>query len=221
MVGPAEPSTPPGSPFAAAGPPQPEPGDPDNPYRAPADYGTAPMLGAVLPASTLAPTRIDIGQMFSRTWTIFKDQWPMCLLVVIVAIVLTYVGGIILLYVPAIVGAALGNPVLMALCFVVGYIASILFQFWIGVGTVRFLLRIARGQEADFAELFRGGPHMLPIVITWILCTLAMGGVSLVPMLPGILVAVLLPDIALPILIICGVIAYVVAIVVMLMLVIS
>ena len=127
----------PTSPFGAAGPQA----GAENPYQAPADYTAAAGYAAPTPG-VFNPTQMDVGDVFSRTWAIFKDQWGMCLGIVVVAQLLNVGVSLVCGFIPF-----------------VGGIVSMLFSVWISIGVALALLKICRGQEAAIGDIFNGGPY--------------------------------------------------------------
>ena len=144
--GPA-PAAGPASPFGAAGPQA----GAENPYQAPADYTAAAGYAAPTPGA-FNPTQMDVGDVFSRTWAIFKDQWGMCLGIVVVAQLLNMGVSLVCNFIP-----------------IVGPIVSMLFSIWITIGVAVALLKISRGQEAAIGDIFNGGPYFGRILLASLL----------------------------------------------------
>jgi phage FluMu protein Com len=173
-----------GSPFAFRG--ATESADVQNPYQSPADYSAGwdgVQIG--VPAAAIRPTRIDLGDIFRRTWEIFKRQWGTCLGGVFLALVLT-LAGYVMLYVPLVAGLALGNNMIAGILFVFGYVGFLLYMTWLTAGVLQFLLGIARGHQPSIAELFRGGsswPRMLgAMFLLWLISF----GIALGCLLPAL-----------------------------------
>jgi hypothetical protein len=174
------------SPFGPA-PAEYPPGDYENPYQAPADYlGTYPAFGAARPG-TITPTLIDMGETFSRTWTIFKDQWGMCLVVVVVCTIIKFIVAVIIQWGGIALGMVAGGGDLnIVLGQWGGYALSQLFTLWIDIGLILFFVKTARGQEASFGDVFAGGPYFLRVLGATVL--LVCGGLLIVAIcaLPGL-----------------------------------
>jgi uncharacterized membrane protein len=163
------------SPFAPGFPPPGGAAPVENPYVSPAAYaaGAPPLAAGPLPA--IQPTQVDVGDVLGRTWTIFKEQWGMCLALVFVAWAInmgvSFVAGMI--------------PIL-------GPLVSGVFSIWIGIGVALGVLKIARGQEAMVGDLFTGWPYFWPILGASLLVGLMVLGVFAIffgPTLAGVLVA--------------------------------
>ena len=75
-------------PSAGAAPGNARPVDSGNPYQSPSPF--AP-LDPNQPPGAMRPTILDLGDVFSRTWSIFKEQWGMCLAAWLIVVVLSMV----------------------------------------------------------------------------------------------------------------------------------
>jgi hypothetical protein len=185
------------SPFAAGG----TAGASDqNPYRSPVDFAAEPAWRRPPDpaAPAVRPTQISIGDILSRTWTIFQSQWAMCLAGTLLAGIVMFVGYLFLLYAPMTIGMLLGNEVLFFVMAAIGYIAAAVFMIWISVGMFRFLLAIARGREPSIAELFRGGDVLAPTFGAWFIVWLASTAAIAVALIAGTLLRGLLLNAAGP-----------------------
>ena len=191
-AGPSTPPSPGESPFGSQ-PPPPPPGtdDVENPYRSPADYTTGGGPEAGQPAGAITPVAIDIGDVFSRTWEIFKDQWGMCLVALIVVWVLNFVVQMGIGILTGLVGAMAGEPAVSIVFSLLGNIASSLFSVWIGIGQALLFLKIARGQDATLGDIFSGGPYFLNILLASILVGLICFVGFLACIVPGIILALM------------------------------
>lgn len=160
----------PTSPFASGAAP-----DPGNPYASPADYTVGASAGYAAPVGQIVPTQIDLGDVFGRTWEIIKDQWGLCLGLVLVAWLIN-----------------MGVSLVAGMLPIIGPLASSLFSVWIYIGVALGLLKIARGQETSLGELFNGGAYFLRVFGASLLYGLMVMGVFSIlffPALVGILVA--------------------------------
>ena len=147
--GPTEP--PPGGPESPFGPgAQP---DAENPYASPADYTlSAPAQPA--PPGAIVPTRIDAGDVLARAWTIYKQQWLICIGAVLVVGILNYVVAQIANQLGAVAGALAGDPVAFYVCIVLGWCAGQLFALWLNIGlAMLFQGGLAIALAVDFARL--------------------------------------------------------------------
>jgi uncharacterized membrane protein/DNA-directed RNA polymerase subunit M/transcription elongation factor TFIIS len=119
--------------------------------------------------STNVPTRIDAGDVISRSWTIFKQQLGLLLGVFLIQIAIGMVLAIGIYAALGVVafsmmgqgGMAPPNPAQLAAA--VNIVALIVTPLGIAVnsyfdaGIHIILLKVARGQSAEVGELFSGG----------------------------------------------------------------
>jgi phage FluMu protein Com/uncharacterized membrane protein len=167
-------------PFAAAH------SDPSNPYRSPQ---AGAYLGPVGQTGEIVPTRIDIGDVFGRTWKIYKANMGKVIGVVVLAMLITYVFSIgINLLIGGVKPAGRAGSVLG---FVVSSVLNQFFGAFIGGGEIFVLLKIARGEEAAVGELFTGGRWLLPLFMGGLLVSLMCFVGFLLVIVPGIIVALM------------------------------
>ncbi|MCC6127077.1 MAG: DUF975 family protein [Pirellulales bacterium] len=177
-----------GSPFGAGEQPQYQP-DTGNPYQSPSPY--APLPTMPVEAGEIRPTIIDLGDVMGRAWTIFKQEWGMCLGVLVVAFLCQFGAGMVIGLFTNVIAAMTRNRDIVALFSVFSNIASQLFSVWIGIGQARILLKIARGQQTSMGELFSGGPYFLGVLGASILFGLMVCVGILLLIVPGIIVALM------------------------------
>jgi hypothetical protein len=130
-------------------------------------------------AGTIVPTTVDLGDVFSRTWTVFKDQYGMCLGLYLAAFGLSFVANMVIQGIQIGVAAALQDPVVNIGVTIVATLAAYIFGFWLTLGQVRGMIGIARGQPTSIAVLFSGGPYLLPFFLAAILLGLIFLGILL------------------------------------------
>lgn len=185
------PGAPVGNPFGAVPPmPAAAPGAEQNPYQAPfsyPDHGHFETSGAGTHGD-YRPTRIDIGDVLSRSWEIYKDQLWMCIGVVVLGLVINYaaqiVGQIVLVAMQA---ARLPFSLLMAANILLSLLQMV-FQLWINIGQAVCLLKIARGQPGAINDLFQGGPYLLREILASLLFAVGLLAVLAVCAIPAVIV---------------------------------
>lgn len=162
---PAPPTSPPASPFGPAG------ADTANPYQSPGDY--TPLPGGAYPAvgasGQIQPTPIDMNDVLSRTWTIYKERLGTCILggLIIIGINFGLSGAEQL--VRAVVEAATRSPAAGMLALILAQLAGMFVVYWIIAGQIIYFLKIARGQQATAQDLFTGGPYFINLLVAAIL----------------------------------------------------
>ncbi len=175
-------------PSASSGPASPFAADSGNPYQSPGEFAPLP---ANAPAGEIAATIIDFGDVFRRTWEIFKPNWGRCigawLAVFGLNLVISYglAFGLALLG-NAVVGPRAAQPFSMA-----GNVVAQLVSIWLGIGLGIYMLRVARGQDADFADLFSGGPYYLSIFLALLLFGVCFYVGIILCIVPGVIFALM------------------------------
>lgn len=188
--GSAPPPPPPlgGNPFGPAGPQPSFPADTGNPYQSPREI-------APTARGAISPGTLDLGDILSRTWTLFKADWGICVGVALIVMALNYGVSMVSQFIP-----------------IVGLIVAILFQIWIQIGQALFFLKKARGREVAIGEIFNGGPFFGNILLASLLVGLMVFGIALVLVAPLALVGMAISKDAAVILAVVGAVAAVGAI---------
>jgi phage FluMu protein Com len=178
MSSPAPPpsAAPVGNPFGMA-PPRVAPGGEQNPYQSPTAYpgqDAYDFPGGAATTTSYRRTPIDIGDILTRTWEIYKDQLWMCIGVVFICGIINFAVQQVLQFILMGMQAA-GAPfeAIIATNLALA-IAQMFFQIWISIGQSLFMLRVARGEAASMGMIFEGGPYLLRTVLASLL--LGLGG---------------------------------------------
>jgi uncharacterized membrane protein len=168
-----------------------------NPYASPVASG----MVATQITRGFTPTAIDIGDVLSRTWTIFTNNIAQLLLGMLILILVSMV-----LIVPLVLvmfmgiggGAALADQqneaagiVILILSVFVGFILLILASAWIQSGWIVYLLKIARGEPSEYSDIFRGGPYMLRLFAAGLVMALAVMLGYMLCIVPGIILGLM------------------------------
>ncbi len=186
---PAAPASSPGD----APPPMPPsaPREPVNPFQSPQTSTMAAPSPAEGNPFDIQPGTLDFGDIFSRTWTIFKSQLGMCVLVVLV-FVLVLIGFRVGFFIFMMIATAItGSEAVGVLVNVLGVIVTSIVQIYLQMGLMRIFLKIARGQDFSVGELFSGGPLFLPFLGASILVGLAVAAGTICCIVPGVIVALM------------------------------
>jgi hypothetical protein len=153
-----------------------------NPYAPPrSDVGPEPLLAG------FTPMPFSIGEVLARSWEIYRARMLSCIGVVF-AFLASFAAGGSLYSVAFAALAGARRPLATGLMILLGGPLLAAFALLISIGMIIVMLDIARGREADFAGLFRGGRYLIPIVLGTILLYLMMLGALLVCALPAGLV---------------------------------
>lgn len=162
------------------------PPDEGNPY--------APPLSELEPELVpldLKPVEFSIGDVLTRTWEIYRDRMGICIGVTDGCIAINYAGNLGLQLAMGVASLA-KNQAVMVLIMVVAFVAAFLLQMWLSIGQLLVMLDIARGRNASFGGVFRGGRFIFPVLAASILLWLALGTMLGLTAVPGVLLWVAL-----------------------------
>jgi hypothetical protein len=128
-----------------------------NPYQSPA---ASVQLQQAAPGE-LVPMPLELGDVLSRSWTIFQSQFGMVVLGVFLAGLINavpqwFANGLI-----AVLEITQVDPVLVMTLRVVLTLAFWLFQIWVTLGELAYLLHIARGGRPEIGMLFTGSRYFV------------------------------------------------------------
>jgi phage FluMu protein Com len=142
-----------------------------NPYQAPlAD--DARFAVAAGPKGPLVPTPIELADVIRCTWTIWKNNLGLCVgvfaAVTIMGTVVNQVGNVAV----QIMEAARIDPIYFFIVLIPLWLGMAVFEMWLAAGQARFFLRTARGEGAEFVDVFRGGPYLIRLFVTGLLLML-------------------------------------------------
>jgi phage FluMu protein Com len=177
-----------GSPFGAAPPPPSFPPDTGNPYQSPGQYEPS---GPGEYQPPVSKGTLDFNDIFSRTWTIFKQQWGMCVGVFVLFAVIRFVFNIVVGQGSQFVGVAARDKAVLIAVTLLANIVTIVFAAWLQVGLTKCFLKMAKGKTVEIGELFTGATHLLPILAASILfgIIVLLGFVALI--VPGIILSLM------------------------------
>jgi phage FluMu protein Com len=177
-----------GSPFAAGGAPPSFPPDTGNPYQSPSSYAPG---GPGESGPPMSKGTLDFNDVFSRTWTIFKEQWGMCVVVFLLFTVIRFVFNLVVNNGAQFLGAAAHDKVIFFVIASLGYVVTILFAVWLQIGLTKYFLKVAKGQTAEIGELFTGASHFLPILLSSLLVGVIVFFGLIALIVPGIILSLM------------------------------
>ncbi len=178
-----------GSPFDQTAPYPDAPSDTENPYASPSAYGTAPRDHA--PSGEIRPTRIDLGDVLARTWAIFKREWGMCLAAGLIVFGINIGFNIVVSVAFNVASMMAGDDILAIMFGFCNNLITTLFNIWLSTGQYMYFLKVARGEQPEFGEIFNGGRYFIPVVLATILVILATLAGYMLCIIPGIIVGLM------------------------------
>ena len=161
----------------------------ENPYQAPT--APSPLMHSPVAAGPIRPTRVALGDIYSRTWAIYKNSLGMCIGVLITAWIISYAFQFLIQILMMAIGSQQPSQEMIVAASVFTGLVNWLFGIWLGAGQANFFLKTARGQDAKFADLFSGGRWFVPIAIASLLYGLAFMVGLILLIVPGIIVGLM------------------------------
>jgi uncharacterized membrane protein len=156
-----------------------------NPYAPPKDVP----LPVAPPGELAGPQPWSVGEVVSLAWEALKRDWVVLVFAPFAAQLVAGVPN----YIPAVALATQAvEPnsteywILYAICMIAALTVGTFFQ----VGLLRIFLAAARGQRADFAELFRGMDRFVPLLGATVLMFFVVFLGYLLLIVPGIILAI-------------------------------
>ena len=181
---------PPASPFGAgASAPLGGPLPGVNPYASP--MGMAPQAKpSLLEGLPINPQQIGLEPIFNFAWQIWKVNLGLLVGVTVIIMAASYAVSLVF---SGIQFGLIQNDQPEAAQFVniIGSLVSQIVQIFLGIGQVQIALKLARGQGANFSDLFNGGSLFLPVLAVSILSGIMYFVGFLALIVPGIILALM------------------------------
>lgn len=176
------------APPGQAPPPTPPPMS-DNPFASPMASASHPPEYATSSSGSIVPTQIEIGDVMSEAFRIFKSDMGLLIgAYVFVTVVTNGLNQVIEVSTgPLIDGlqeAGIGLVVLL-------HFASTALGIFLGIGQTVLVLNIVAGRKANFSDLFSGGPYFWRVLGASILVSLMVMFGLLLLIVPGIILALM------------------------------
>ena len=132
-----------------------------NPY-APPQANPPPPGGPTAYAG--GPQPWEIGEVLSAAFEGLKANWVVMVFANLTAVIIAQVAQM-LPRLPTLFGVFRANSAVDFMLQGVGMLIGVVIQSFFQVGLIRIFLGVARGQQPQFEELFRGGDRFVPMVI--------------------------------------------------------
>ncbi len=156
-----------------------------NPYSSPASgYDQPHVTGAM--GHEMVATPVDAGSVINYAWEVWKANLGLLVGVTVVVFVISIGFGAVQGFVETIF-AHQGNEEVGVL---IGFVLSVcgnLVQMFLEIGKALIVLKLLRGEPAEFSELFNGGSVFLSVLGASILAGIAIVVGFLACIVPGIL----------------------------------
>jgi hypothetical protein len=164
-------------------------GDATNPYAA-SSPAFLPQQLVPHSSSDIVPQRVGVDPIWNYAWRVWQNN--LGLLAGTTFVVLLITG-------PIAFGEDAardmfrqeGEDALAGLVVCIGRTLRFLVETYLGIGQAIIALKLARGQPAEFSDLFKGGARYLPVLGGRILAGLAIGVGLLLCIVPGVILALM------------------------------
>jgi hypothetical protein len=166
-------------------PPLPPRLETDNPFQSPTNYQRDLDTAGEGEKLPIVPTQIDVMDVLSRTWEIYKGKLGQVMLGVLAMMFLQQGAGFAIRIVSSGVGAVAGSEIAGVAAAGVGQLVGFVFGQWLAMGLILYLLKIGRGQQASFGDVFSGGPFLVSGLLATVLFGLCLVPIVLVAALIG------------------------------------
>ena len=126
------------------------------------------------------PRRINLDEVLSKSWLIFKKHWVMACVAVLIVWAISFACSVVQSLAVEGVNAFVQETAIKVAAQVLMTIVFNVLQLWLTLGQTMVMLDIARGRPINLSKLFAAGPYLLDGVVAtvlFILILVAIGGV--------------------------------------------
>ena len=173
----------------AASPPAPP--SPDNPYASPTRLAASEMAPRSV-EHEFQPRRIEVGDVLSRTWEIFKLRWLPCVAATwgVPFILAGVCAPFILIVVFTSMNAQGDAASIVAAALLLGAVA-VAASVWMALGIHAFMLKLARGEEASVRDLLGETSLLVPALLATVLVGAAVMFGFMLLIVPGVILSLM------------------------------
>lgn len=144
------------------------------------------------------PREINVGDVFSRTWEVYKANLGILIAIPMIALGIYFVGSFVVGLVTGLLSFALaqnaGGDAAIGIQLVLSLVQNIignLILLYLQLGGQLTYLRIVRGENPDLSEMFSGGPFLLRMFVCYIIYAIVVTLGMLALIIPGIILALM------------------------------
>jgi hypothetical protein len=118
----------------------------------------------------------DIGDLFHWTWSLYQERFRTCMSIIWGVCGLNVLISFALNAMLEASATAIRDPIFFAIAQIGITFGGYVVQFWLNVGTNIALLKIARGEEVAFEDVFTGGRYVLTTILASLASTVCVAG---------------------------------------------
>ena len=163
--------------------------EPVNPYAAPTLESAESTPGPTL-SGQIANRPLEVGPIMNHCWKVWQAHLGLLVGIVVTMAVINFFLSIPLSFAQAALNAN-GEEELALLVSLCGQMVSSVVGIYLGIGNAQICLKLARGQNAEFIDLFGGASRFFPVLGVSILLGLALSAGFLLCIVPGIFLALM------------------------------
>ena len=165
--------------FSPSLPPKPPAESSPNPYASPQAASYQPQIATS--GGPIVNQAVTVEQVFNYSWTIWQANLGLLVGTTLAMLAIIYAVAIPI----GIYQGSLQNdsPEAAQWVGIMNQVATNLIQMFLTIGQAEIVLKLARRQQANFSDLFSGGPFFLPIFVSTL--------IALIVLLPSLLLIVL------------------------------
>ena len=167
------------------------PSQPENAYRSPV-YGGLAGVAEPSGGSGGVASRVEFGDIFSRTWEVFKSRWGACLLGFLCFLLLSFIFGGLMGLLTTVLRRLMPGQGNVALIELANQVATWIVSAWLSAGLLQYFLRVARGEPTGLDILLHGGPFTVRVLIVNFLVGLIVTVGFLLLIIPGVILGLML-----------------------------
>lgn len=160
-----------------------------NPY-APSASTWQPQPAMGYSSAGIVPQRVGVDPIFSHAWRVWQDNIGLLAATTFVALIISAPIDFITAFVETMLREE-GDDALAAIVNLGGSVLSFLVDTFLGIGQAVIALKLARGQRAEFADLFSGANQYVPVLIGSFLGGIVAGIAFLACIVPGVILCLM------------------------------
>ncbi len=143
--------------------------------------------------SSSIPEEVDVGDVFSTSWELFKSEMGVCVGATVIFVVIILVVSVGFEFVFSQMRQNVGNQALIGFLGIqiIAQIVQSLLQWYLQIGFTILFLNIARGESAEIGDLFSGGPYFLRMIGNSFLFSLMIVVGFVACIIPGIILVLM------------------------------
>ncbi|MCA9016747.1 MAG: hypothetical protein KDA77_15550 [Planctomycetaceae bacterium] len=140
------------------------------------------------------PRIISVGDVFSRSWEVFKSNLGMCMAVPLLAMLIYFLGVVVVVIGMAAIGAAMGAEFIKAAEVPLTLMMQFIFYliiFYLQLGVQLVFLQIAKGEKPELSVMFGAGPYLVRMFLCSVIFAIVTSIGYLLLIVPGVILALM------------------------------